>query len=427
VGNIQQIPTCKNGLIFLTVSLFVFITTSCGINDPLKPLAPKLSLPSIHLDFGFSSTVDSFQISNTGGAGLSWEISHYESWISSASPSAGEGNATIRVSIDRAGLLAGVYTGELFVDSNGGNDTVAVRMVVSDAILEVSPTSLDFGESLTTEQFNITPSGEGLLQWQASSLTSWLSVQPPVDGTGPSTVTIGADRDHLSGGLNYGIIKVTSNGGDKIVNAKITGTLALNANFNSDAVDAPPSMSPAGPPLGDSLWYSQDLAWMINVRRSVGNMRDWPVEIVRPEGQNQGPVLVFRPSGGSGCSRVIVSWFSLAEINPTYLIVHALGASNGYVREICHIRYSSSGVLKWDSDIVPITYIPNVYQQFKYTIDFDNQTASLAIDGVPVPGAQNTPFLETTSFLESIMFSTAFAPEEAWAIDNVKVEVYDCE
>ena len=86
------------------------------------------------LDFGEIESEISFTISNSGSGELNWSISTSDSWIT-ASPTSGmitTNSEDVAVSIERSNLTAGTYDGSITIDSNGGNQTISVSMVVPD-------------------------------------------------------------------------------------------------------------------------------------------------------------------------------------------------------------------------------------------------------------------------------------------------------
>jgi len=93
-------------------------------------------------------------------------------------------------------------------------------------ILSVSPDSLDFGTELTQRSFTVRNDGGGTLEWSASKNVAWVTSLNPSSGSlgaGESTrVTVTVERQGLSPGNYMGSISLSSNGGNKAVEVKMT-------------------------------------------------------------------------------------------------------------------------------------------------------------------------------------------------------------
>ncbi len=119
-------------------------------------------------------------------ATLKRNITSDQPWLS-ANPVSGVDNGEVAVYVDRAGLSPGTYTGHLFVASNGGNATVTVEMIVSDAVLIVNPNLLVFTPSTPTNTFSISNGGSGTLNWSLTLFDPWVSASP-MSGTGAQSL-----------------------------------------------------------------------------------------------------------------------------------------------------------------------------------------------------------------------------------------------
>ncbi len=102
------------------------------------PPPPKLSVNTESLQFGATTEMLNFRITNTGGCMLNWSTTTITNsgggWIKSVSPSQGNTaantNEYVTVSVDRSGFLNGDYSGEVRISSNGGSATVFITMSV---------------------------------------------------------------------------------------------------------------------------------------------------------------------------------------------------------------------------------------------------------------------------------------------------------
>ncbi|GMW03759.1 MAG: hypothetical protein AMXMBFR84_48930 [Candidatus Hydrogenedentota bacterium] len=89
--------------------------------------------------------------------------------------------------------------------------------------LFVTPTGINFGDTLVTETISISNSEAGVLTWAIPLLPSWLSASA-MQGTtpvGPSVVTLTANRTGLAPGVYTEQFTIFSNGGSQIVNVSI--------------------------------------------------------------------------------------------------------------------------------------------------------------------------------------------------------------
>lgn len=91
-------------------------------------------------------------------------------------------------------------------------------------ILVVSPTTLNFGTTLTAMTFQISNGGSGTLTWTINESPDkpWLISFTLASGTGNATVTVTVDRSLLTSNSDTGTLLVTSNGGNQSVTVLIS-------------------------------------------------------------------------------------------------------------------------------------------------------------------------------------------------------------
>jgi len=198
------------------------VFTSNGGDDTVKVqmvVVPSLVVSESSLNFGAELTSLSFTISNSGGGILDWTITEQLSWLI-ISPTSGTTEVeddVISVLVDRTGVAAGDYSGNITVASNGGSANISVLMRVPvPPQLVVSPTSLDFGNSTTNMTINIINGGDEELSWQVASNKSWLTTFPSAGVTNTETdeISVTINRSGLEVGNYSGNLAFTSNGGD---------------------------------------------------------------------------------------------------------------------------------------------------------------------------------------------------------------------
>lgn len=107
------------------------------LDMPLHPSTPKLAVSTQILDFGSSSTSQTLEIRNTGQAELTWQVKENIPWLEcsliNGTTSAGE-TIGISVTIDRMGLPYGSHEETIGITSNGGSQTIKVKMIVQEEL-----------------------------------------------------------------------------------------------------------------------------------------------------------------------------------------------------------------------------------------------------------------------------------------------------
>jgi len=247
----------RNQVAYGTFNDVITITSNVGtaiVNVQMvkqNPNAPQLTVTPILLDYGTAQNELGVTLSNTGTGGISWNASTQDGWIT-ISPSSGtlsNGSTTARIKVNRTGLPPNYLNSTVVFSSNGGNQTVGVKMTIpSSPILSVNPNSLDFGETENSKAFQITNNGTGSLNWNIISNQAWLTVNQSA-GTNSSLITVTVNKTGMTKGTYSGVLSVGSNGG----NEQITVTMKV-----------PPPTPPAPVTLGqpsDVTYNSCKIAW----------------------------------------------------------------------------------------------------------------------------------------------------------------------
>ncbi|MBN2028873.1 T9SS type A sorting domain-containing protein [bacterium] len=93
----------------------------------------------------------------------------------------------------------------------------------TNPILSVEPTTLDFGKTTVSLDFEISNVGGGTLTWDVAENPekAWITSIVPASGSGDATVSVTVDRNQLSGNSESGLISVISNGGNQNITVHI--------------------------------------------------------------------------------------------------------------------------------------------------------------------------------------------------------------
>jgi hypothetical protein len=183
---------------------------------------PELSVDPLMVDFPGNVDVNFFNITNTGGGILNWDIVENIDWLD-PDVTSGVNDRLVFLTVDRTGLTPGQYQGNVDVTSNGGNETVAITMTVPEPVpvLGYSPPSLSFPYGVDQLPLNIFNSGEGTLDWTIAPDVAWLGVDQGA-GSGDATINVTVDRTGLADGNYGGNLLITSNGGNANVPVMLT-------------------------------------------------------------------------------------------------------------------------------------------------------------------------------------------------------------
>lgn len=205
------------------------IFTSNGGTDTVSVYLsnnPILSIRKKYLNFGVDETEMSFNIENLGSGSLNWTISTDKNWISVSENS---GNTTeetdiITVQVDRRDLNAGYYTGNISINSNGGNATITVNIIIEIPELFVSTTIIDFDSTQSQLYFQIQNTGTGTLTWSLTKNQTWITLSATSESTTSETddIIVTVDRTGLTSGNYSGKIDISSNSGTATVDIFMT-------------------------------------------------------------------------------------------------------------------------------------------------------------------------------------------------------------
>lgn len=195
-----------------------------GVMMSVPGVGPILDVSPLSLSFPPGTTINFFNVTNAGDGDLIWSINETIPWLST-NVSGGVNNQTLTVTVNRAGLSQGTYTGDIMVTSNAGNETIAVDMEVPPPMpaLGFSPTSLSFAATVSQLYLDIFNQGTGTLSWNITPSEPWVSVEP-ASGDGDLPVSVMVDRTGLPDGTHSADLNITSNGGNGTVPLMVSVT-----------------------------------------------------------------------------------------------------------------------------------------------------------------------------------------------------------
>lgn len=156
---------------------------------------------------GSDPSTQLLNISNTGPGTLNWNVTKKSSWLT-LNPASGSQTGQVTVAALIGSLTAGTYRDTIEITDPGASNSpqrVPVLFTVTPPppTIVVNPTSIDLttsqGQAPANQQISISNGGGGTLNWTASEVSSWFSINPP-SGSGSGTLTV-----NLSGVSSLGV------------------------------------------------------------------------------------------------------------------------------------------------------------------------------------------------------------------------------
>jgi len=206
-------------LILLTLGVF----SSCTKHD--RPA--ELSIDAQLLEFDNSILNRKFNIVNSGDELLNVDIHSDKSWVSIIGSSVSLLHAEtslITVQIQTSAFQEyGVYTAYLFLESNGGNFTVPIKVYYSqadEALLAIDLDYLKFASTDSEDHFTLYNDGAESLNFLLQKSADWIDFSQEI-GTilpnGEQKIYVNVDRTGLSSGTYEAEVNITSSGGNAVL------------------------------------------------------------------------------------------------------------------------------------------------------------------------------------------------------------------
>ena len=180
---------------------------------------PQLQLSETSLDFGTTATNLTFSVMNVGPAGtsLNWACSNINvGWLTlnpTSGNTAGGSSTQVIATIDRS-QISGIVSTSVTVSGAGTSSTIVINASEGGsgaAVMQLSETSLNFGETETSKTFQVKNVGTSgtVLDWSIETLTvDWLTLTPMSGSTtaGSGTlVTAVVDRTKISSNVSTSV------------------------------------------------------------------------------------------------------------------------------------------------------------------------------------------------------------------------------
>lgn len=220
----------KEGYISDSEKISVVPGQNSDASITLSRIVPILKATPQRLDFGNDTTTLALDISNTGKGELQWSVSEELDWLS-CQPTSGKTtneSSSVVVTVSRAKLERGSYSGTLVISSNGGSQTIPVTISAGNIALKVEPTELDFGTLTNSTRLTLRNIRTGNIEYQIESSADWLVVSKK-SGTVTQTDYVNAivTREGLSAGKYNATITISSNSENIVIPVKME--VAVNA------------------------------------------------------------------------------------------------------------------------------------------------------------------------------------------------------
>ena len=263
------------------------------------PPAAVLAVSAASLAFtsqqGTNPAGQGLTLTNSGVGTLTWTAAEALAWLvgspGSGSLAAGQ-SAALNLSVNTAGLVAGVYSGDITITAPGAGGSpvrVGVTLTVTPgpppAALVVAPAALSFtavqGSNPASQTVTVSNTGGASLSWTASEPLAWL-VGSPASGTlaagANATMNLAVNTAGLAPGTYMGALTVTAaaaTGSPRTVALTLTVTppppqpaldvapLALTFSVQQGSNPANQSVAVTNTGGGSMSWVaSESLSWL---------------------------------------------------------------------------------------------------------------------------------------------------------------------
>ncbi len=214
-----------------------------GIDQYTQMEVSPLTLSYEGQEDGADPASQNVTITNNGTGTLTWTAEASDSWITLSGTSGladPSDSSVLNVGADLNGLSVGTYTGSVSIRAgSGAMEVVDIELTVLPMPqLSVIPSALEFisqnGSVPSSQGLSIENTGEGTLNWSASSDRSWILIDKET-GTAPDTIVVSIDVSSMGAGTYTGAITITG-GGSAIIPVtlniiEVVGTINVTTNL----------------------------------------------------------------------------------------------------------------------------------------------------------------------------------------------------
>jgi Carboxypeptidase regulatory-like domain/Viral BACON domain len=193
------------------------VAVTLTVDEPAPEIAVDPAAFIFDAVFATNPANQDLDITNTGGGTLNYSISKMTAWLTVA-PTGGTAPGTSTLSVNTAGLAVGTYYDTLTISAPGATSVkvpVTLNVLDLDPVIDLDQTqyyfALEQGNNSNSGTLGISNGGGGTLNWSASKLQSWLTIDP-TSGTAPSTLTLTVNSIGLALGTYYDTITVVGAG-----------------------------------------------------------------------------------------------------------------------------------------------------------------------------------------------------------------------
>ncbi len=210
----------------------------------------------------------------------------------------------------------------------------------------------------------------------------------------------------------------------------------FSANFSADAIGSTPPENTAGyPDIGVWSRVFATPPGSVLVQATLGtspNSLDRPVVLRQAGGACAacGGLDLWGQAKTSGVAGAfadagvyVVRWRSLqssANVKEAPFVVRS--AEGLEVARVTYLRQSGKNLLKYNNSDISVQWVRNVAQSFLITVDLSNRTTSLSVDGTPVAGAQNQPFVSGAANVHRVQAEFSGVDSGVMGWDDIEVE-----
>ena len=350
--------------------------------------SPQLHLSETSLDFGTSATSLAFYVQNTGPAttSLNWVCSNINVGWLTLNPMSGNtagGNSTqVIATIDRS-QITGIVSTSVTINGAGTSQTITFTATASGsgtAILQLSESSLDFGETASSMTFQVSNLGSDgtTLNWTISTPTvDWLSFNPMSGSTASG-----------SGTLVTALIDRTK------IHGPVSTTVTVNGSFNSAILNVSAAY------VDNTLVISEGLFCFFNfdgteITDYYGNYTGINAGAVISDDTPSGEGHSYQFNGES--SYILVQDNIVPADNPFTINIWfktnrndqaLIGSDDRFsgwsesalvFRDDSHIEYFSGDYVSWVTDGTIAPYMDNHWHML--TVTFNGTLGMIYIDG----------------------------------------------